>query len=268
MSAKPSFVSTLVVAACCACLANGQVATRQTTAGSNVALNTTQALDLLIEQNQQLEKQNQQIEKQNQQLEKQNQELMEQIKALRGAAAQGASVVEQAAEAPSAQANAGEKTGHTRAIFSPGSEQGDDKTKYPQASEGNPAIFGEFNPGRGFTVGKGEYGELNLSGYMVARYLNQFPGDAVGHRPFGTANPSNSSPGLPVPSGYVVFPRMAVQSQVPILYIPVDSAGHESGGCRWCPILHLRQIYDPRRGMERLSRHNVFAGLPPILGIL
>jgi hypothetical protein len=52
----------------------------------------------------------------------------------------------------------------------------DDKTEFPESSDGNPAIFGEFNPGRGFTVGRGEYGELNLSGYMAARYLNQLPG--------------------------------------------------------------------------------------------
>jgi hypothetical protein len=51
----------------------------------------------------------------------------------------------------------------------------DDKTALPEASEGNSAIFGEFNPGRGFTVAQGELGDLNLSGYMVARYLNQFP---------------------------------------------------------------------------------------------
>jgi hypothetical protein len=53
----------------------------------------------------------------------------------------------------------------------------DDKTQLPEASGGNPAIFGEFNPGRGFNVGKGEYGELNLSGYMAVRYLNQLPPD-------------------------------------------------------------------------------------------
>jgi hypothetical protein len=53
---------------------------------------------------------------------------------------------------------------------------GDDKSKFPESSDGNPAIFGEFNPGRGFTVGRGEFGELNLSGYMAARYLNQLPG--------------------------------------------------------------------------------------------
>jgi hypothetical protein len=51
----------------------------------------------------------------------------------------------------------------------------DDKTQLPQASDGNPAVFGEFNPGRGFVVGQGRYGELDLSGYMAVRYLNQLP---------------------------------------------------------------------------------------------
>jgi hypothetical protein len=51
----------------------------------------------------------------------------------------------------------------------------DDKTLLPQASDGNPTIFGEFNPGRGFVVGRGPYGELDLSGYIAVRYLNQLP---------------------------------------------------------------------------------------------
>ena len=54
---------------------------------------------------------------------------------------------------------------------------GDDKTLLPKASDGRPGVFGEFNPGRGFTVAKGEYGERNLSGYMTVRYLNQLPPD-------------------------------------------------------------------------------------------
>jgi hypothetical protein len=53
----------------------------------------------------------------------------------------------------------------------------DDKTLFPEASDGNPAIWGEFNPGRGFTVARGEEGELNFSGYMAVRYLNQLPPD-------------------------------------------------------------------------------------------
>lgn len=51
----------------------------------------------------------------------------------------------------------------------------DDKTDLPEASNGNPAIFGEFNPGRGFVVGRGRYGELDLSGYMAVRMLDQLP---------------------------------------------------------------------------------------------
>jgi hypothetical protein len=36
-------------------------------------------------------------------------------------------------------------------------------------------MFGEFNPGKGFVVGKTSYGELDISGYMVGRYLDQMP---------------------------------------------------------------------------------------------
>lgn len=135
--------------------------------------NPDQTLDQLIEQNQQLEKQNQQMEMQNQQLQKQNEELMEQIKALRGATAQNASGNQQTAATASTQTSTGQK----RQQQTPGQNQvkGDDKTRYPEASQGNSAIFGEFNPGRGFLVGRGEYGELSLSGYMVARFLDQMP---------------------------------------------------------------------------------------------
>jgi len=70
----------------------------------------------------------------------------------------------------------------------------DDKSLLPQASDGKPVIFGEFNPGRGFTVGKGEFGELNFSAYMAVRYLNQLPPDqtATDHlgRPY-TVTPRN-----------------------------------------------------------------------------
>ncbi len=141
-------------------------------------LNTAQALDQLIEQNQRLEQQNHRMVEQNEQLEKQNQQLMEQIKALGGAVAQRANVSEQAAEPASTQATATVKVGQTGQSSPQGPK--DDKLAYPQASDGNTAIFGEFNPGRGFTVARGEYGELNLSGYMVARYLNQLPGNQTG----------------------------------------------------------------------------------------
>jgi hypothetical protein len=162
-------------------VANAQQSTDSTATSQNSA-DSLNAIDRLIEQNQRLEKQNQQIEKQNQELEKQNQQLMEQIKILRAAVAQDTNVSKQAAEPASAQATADVKAEQTGQSSTPDQSNGDqnnddDKTKLPQGSEGNPAIFGEFNPGRGFTVGQGEYGKLNLSGYVAVRYLNQFPGE-------------------------------------------------------------------------------------------
>lgn len=138
---------------------------------------TTQVLEQLIEQNQQLEKQNQQIEQQNQQLQKQNQQLMQEIEVLRGSVAQSATAKAQAPQSTSAQSTAGDQVNQTGQSPSQAQSKSDDKTRMPEASGGNSAIFGEFNPGRGFTVGRSKYGELNLSGYMVTRYLNQLPGE-------------------------------------------------------------------------------------------
>src|SRR5690348_15515493 len=105
---------------------------------SKSALNESQILDQLIQQNQQLQKQNLQIEQQNQQLEKQNQELMEQIKARRGAEVQGANTSQQAVATTPAQTTTGSQPqpGGTSAAQG----QGDDKTLYPEASPGNEAI--------------------------------------------------------------------------------------------------------------------------------
>ena len=151
-----------------------------------------QVLDRLIEQNEQLERQNQLIEKQNQQLKQQNDQLMEQIKTLRAGIAKPTSGPVQAAREASVPVAGGEKaevpirsipgqstqsSAQNQSMQPSSSNQSDrdDKTLYPQASEGLSAIFGEFNPGRGFTVAKSKFGELNFSGYMVARYLNQLP---------------------------------------------------------------------------------------------
>jgi len=170
------------------------------TPGPNGAPSEVQLLDRLIEQNEQLEKQNQQTEKLNQQLKEQNDQLMEQIKALRARMAKPVNGQEQAAQAAVAVAR-GKTAEATPQSFPQGqSEQsstknqntqsssanqgrGDDKTLYPEASNGNPAIFGDWDPGRGFNVGRSKFGELNLSGYVVARYLNQLPGNqtAVDH---------------------------------------------------------------------------------------
>ena len=174
------------------------------TSGTKSTPNPIQVLDQLIEQNHRLEEQNQQIERQNEQLEKQNQQLMEQIKVLRGVVAQRTDVSEQTTEPASAQTTAAKtepRTGpsssqkqstqpstlnKTAQSSNQNQSKADDKTQLPQASEGNSVIFGEFNPGRGFTVGRSEHGELNLSGYMAARFLDQMPAqqtafDHLGH---------------------------------------------------------------------------------------
>ena len=123
---------------------------------------TLKAIDQLVEQNRQLEQQNKQ--------------LMEQIAALR----QTLAAQPQAPTQPSPPGTVtAQELAKQNASASSSQDQTVDDTRslLPQASEGNPVIFGEFNPGRGFTVAKGEYGELNLSGYMAVRYLNQLPPD-------------------------------------------------------------------------------------------
>ena len=141
-------------------------------ANSNNASDTQKAIDQLIEQNGKLEQQNRELMQQNRQL-------MEQINSLRPSApnqnktAQPAPAQTSSPVQPGPPATAQQPV--TQTAGQPSDE--DDKTLLPEASDGKPGVFGEFNPGRGFTVAQGEYGKLNLSGYMVGRYLNQLPPD-------------------------------------------------------------------------------------------
>lgn len=118
-----------------------------------------------------------QLVEQNRQLEKQNKELMEQINTLRQmlVAPTAPSPVQpsQAAVTPPLPAEQAPVPAPAPAATGskPGLLSGFD------ASDGQPGIFGEFNPGRGFTVGRNEHGELNLSSYMAVRFLNQLPPD-------------------------------------------------------------------------------------------
>jgi hypothetical protein len=129
-----------------------------------------------------------QLVDQNIQLEKQNRELMEEIGALRRVVgkrpSETAPTLEKAVvETVPPEASTSQPPAPQSAAQSSGqnpSQDNDDKTLLPEASDGNPAIFGEFNPGRGFTVAQGEFGKLDLSGYMVARYLNQLPPNQTG----------------------------------------------------------------------------------------
>ena len=169
--------SALIVCGGVACAQIGPAVTENATSSTKTASELLAKLDQLVEKNQQLEQQ--------------NRELINEINALRQFLAQqtsGSPVApksELAANTTSMVAEQNTANKQTAGSAAPQSStlgQGDqdDKTLFPQASSGNPAIFGEFNPGRGFTVGRGEYGELNLSGYMAARYLNQLPADQSG----------------------------------------------------------------------------------------
>ena len=122
-----------------------------------------------------------QLIEQNLKLEQQNRELMQQINSLRQSIANqdGPAAGPPRDQSPPSPAppntSATPPSSTANQSSSQSQSNGDDKTLLPEASGGNPAIFGEFNPGRGFTVGKGEYGELNLSGSMAVRYLNELP---------------------------------------------------------------------------------------------
>ncbi len=144
---------------------NAQTADAVAQAKTEKSTDVLHAIDQLIEQNRKLEQQ--------------NRELMQQINSLRQSIANQnptAPAPAQTPPPPVQSSTVGTPADPTGSQSSSQSQStGDDKTLLPEASGGNPAVFGEFNPGRGFIVGKGEYGELNLSGYMAARYLNQLP---------------------------------------------------------------------------------------------
>jgi len=173
-----------VLVGCSALILGSRVAYAQTSPAvtENATRSSKTTSELLTKLDQLVEK--------NQQLEKQNRELLDEISALRKFLAQTTpgsptgSTNELAASASSTDAQQNppknQTAGGAGRVSTPAQGDEDDKTLLPQASEGNPAIFGEFNPGRGFTVGRSEYGELNLSGYMAARYLNQLPADQTG----------------------------------------------------------------------------------------
>jgi hypothetical protein len=155
--------------------ANAQTPAEGATVATAQSQNTSEALKKLD-----------QLVEQNKQLEKQNRELMDEIQALRpGLAASSTKPSETtpalektAVEAVPPEASSSNQPASQSANQSSVgnySPDNDDKTRLPQASDGNPAVFGEFNPGRGFTVASSELGTLNFSGYIVARYLNQLP---------------------------------------------------------------------------------------------
>jgi hypothetical protein len=124
-----------------------------------------------------------QLVDQNRKLEQQNRELMDQIQALRQSLAGQPQQAQQAPSSPPGTVSKEElEKEQEKEAAAPSTPQTspDDKFALPQAADGNSAIFGEFNPGRGFTVAKGPEGELNLSAYMAMRFLDQMPATQTG----------------------------------------------------------------------------------------
>ena len=50
-------------------------------------------------------------------------------------------------------------------------------------------LWGEFNPGQGFVVGRNELGELDISGYALARFIDQHDSDQVFTDHLGNVRP-------------------------------------------------------------------------------
>jgi hypothetical protein len=109
---------------------------------------------------------------QNKQLENQNRELMTEIESLRGVLAQQSGSTTKSTETdPATQAETAQEPKPLAAdIYS---EQGDKKT------------WGTYTPNQGFKLANTEYGDLSVSIYSYARYLNQLGLDPTYKDAFG-----------------------------------------------------------------------------------
>lgn len=128
-----------------------------TSAGSQNAAELLKKLDQLIEQNDQLQKQNHELEKQ-------NRELMEQIGPLRHTVASQAGAPFEATEKESPPAN------RARVVAATYQES---QEPNPPDKEKEKEKWGTYTPNLGFKLADTEYGDLNISIYTYARYLNQ-----------------------------------------------------------------------------------------------
>ena len=119
-----------------------------------------------------------QLVEQNQKLEKQNRELMEQIEPLRRSLLGAPATVTTGTARESAAPTASSATVTSR-VQPAATPKTDEQTnnQNPQSGQeyGRDTTWNLYEPGKGFDVAKTEYASLNISGYLVARYLNQLP---------------------------------------------------------------------------------------------
>src|SRR5258708_1456647 len=155
MASRNCFSLILFLATWCSSPAIAQSTTPQKDVANADAQNPSQmlhAVDQLVEQNRQLEKQ--------------NHELMDQIDSLRQVLAK------QAGATDATQKEAAANAGSTTATNSEQSQESSAASKV-FSSEEEPYKWGGYTPNFGYKVVNTERGDLNISIYSYARYLNQ-----------------------------------------------------------------------------------------------
>jgi hypothetical protein len=160
--AGSTFLSILLVVACCSCLADAQATPEEhKTSAAGDPAQVLHTVDQLVEQNHRLEQQ--------------NRELMDQIESLRQVLAKDAgSATEtgQERKATASTVNETQESGRTRADFKPTDQE-------------QPIKWGKYTPNFGYKVADTDVGDLSISIYSYGRYLNQLGLDSTYKDAFG-----------------------------------------------------------------------------------
>ena len=156
---------------CCSSFANGQSTITSVASDPKLAHPTTdeilQKVDLLIQQNEQLETQ--------------NRELLNVIAAMRRALAEQSHTAQVDVIEPSITTSMVESANVTsKSSTNAGVQTSNDATGQEQSKR-----WGTYTPNLGFKLANTEYGDLNLSIYSYARYLNQRALDPTYTNAFG-----------------------------------------------------------------------------------
>jgi len=161
------FLKVLAVVAICSGFARSQGTTSQRSGSTTdqSASESLKKLDQLVEQNSQLEKQ--------------NRELIDQIQSLRQVLAK--------------QAGADAETGEKQTDPATGSKTGEDSKQSQEpttaaqvfSSDEEPYKWGAYTPNLGYKVANTDLGDLSISLYAYARYLNQLGLDSTYKDAFG-----------------------------------------------------------------------------------
>ena len=138
--------------------------------GSSTATDSSallKKLDQLIDKNQQLEQQTQKLQEE-------NRELLEQIRAIRQSLGEGTN---ENMDAPSRAESRDLKTPEPASTLpkasTPTGNRGNEPGGTAQAAQEQESRWGRYTPNQGYKVAQTEHGDLSVSIYTYARYLNQ-----------------------------------------------------------------------------------------------